>query len=298
MTNPSPTLYVVATPIGQLADITLRALEVLKSVNWIAAEDTRHSLPLLRHYGINARLLAVHEHNEAGAAEGIVAKLAQGESVALITDAGTPAISDPGCRVVAKVRSAGFVVVPVPGASAVVTALSAAGLPEGRFFFAGFLPPKSAARRQILENFAKLPANLVFYEAPHRVLESVADMLLVFGPARRLVIAKELTKLFETFHVTALGDAADWFAADANRLRGEFVLIVEAAPEETDVALEADKALRILKRLLAEGLPVKQCAAIAADLAGANKKALYQAALTLRQSATGHKVGDELDESE
>jgi 16S rRNA (cytidine1402-2'-O)-methyltransferase len=283
MTKPLPALYVVATPIGQLADITLRALEVLKRVDWVAAEDTRHTQPLLRHYGIDARLVAVHEHNEASAAGKLIERLAAGESVALVTDAGTPAISDPGSRLVAAVRAAGYQVVPVPGPAAVTTALSAAGLPEGRFLFYGFLSPKSAARRHELENFAKLRANLVLYEAPHRVLETLADMSAVFGERRRVVIAKELTKLFEAFHIAPLGEAADWFAEDPQRLKGEFVLIVEAAGDASDDAQA--EAERVLKLLLADGLPVKQAAGLAAEIAGGNRKALYQAALALRQAS-------------
>jgi 16S rRNA (cytidine1402-2'-O)-methyltransferase len=282
MTKPSPALYVVATPIGQLADITLRALEVLKTVDWVAAEDTRHTQPLLQHYGISARLLAVHEHNEASAAGKIIERLAAGESVALVSDAGTPAISDPGSRLVAAVRAAGFRVVPVPGPSAVTAALSAAGLPQGRFLFYGFLPPKSTARRQVLSGLAQLAANLVFYEAPHRVLETLDDLHAVFGDARRVVIAKELTKLFEAFHVAPLGQAAAWFAEDPQRLKGEFALIVEAPAGEANDAKQAE-AERVLKLLLAEGLPVKQAAGLAAQIAGGNRKALYQSALALRQ---------------
>ena len=278
----SAALYVVATPIGHLADITLRALEVLKAVDWIACEDTRHTRPLLAHHGIEGRLLAVHEHNEASAAEKIIERLAAGESVALVSDAGTPAISDPGARLVARVRAGGYPVVPIPGASALTTALSAAGLVDGPFAFIGFLPPKSAARRRVVENFASCELALVFYEAPHRVLETLADFALVFGGQRRVVIAKELTKMFETFHACAIADAPAWFAEDANRLRGEFVLIVEAPPASDDTTLVESE--RVLKLLLAEGLPVKQASTLAAQIAGGNKKALYERALELRQS--------------
>lgn len=278
----SPALYVVATPIGQLGDITLRALEVLKAVDWIAAEDTRHTQPLLRHHGIEGRLLAVHEHNEAAAAELIVGKLAAGQSVALVSDAGTPGISDPGARVVGRVRSAGFLVVPVPGACAAVTAMSAAGLSGGEFTFLGFLPARSQARQRVLEQHLAAAAHLILYEAPHRVLETLADCLTVFGPARRVVIAKELTKLFETFHVGPLGEVQAWFGEDPNRSRGEFVLLIEAAPpgDENDAAdAEGERVLRIL---LDDGVSVRQASALAAKIAGASKKTLYEKALRLR----------------
>ena len=279
----SPALYVVATPIGQLADITLRALDVLKSVHWVAAEDTRHTQPLLRHYGIEARLLAAHDHNELAAAERIVEKLRRGESVALVSDAGTPGISDPGAKVVACVRAAGFPVVPVPGPSAGVAAMSVAGLSGGEFLFIGFLPPKTGAKRRSLENFASAPFNLVFYEAPHRVLETMEDLLAVFGPDRKVLIAKELTKLFETLHLCALRDAADWFAADPHRLKGEFVLIVEgqeSAGDQADVEAE-----RVLGLLLDDGLSVKQAAGLAAKITGVQRKILYERALSLKKVA-------------
>lgn len=280
MKNEYPALYVVATPIGQLADITLRAIEVLRTVDWVAAEDTRHTLPLLRHHGIDAKLLAVHEHNEASAAEKIVEKLAAGDSVAIVSDAGTPGISDPGARVVARVRASGYAVVPVPGPCAVVTALSAAGLAGGEFMFVGFLPPKSAARQRLLENFAGLKCHLVFYEAPHRVLETIKDCAAIFGAMRRIVIAKELTKLFETFHVCALGDAAAWFAEDANRLKGEFVLIIEAGETASDSGTAESE--RVLSILLDDGLSVKQAAGLAAKITGGQRKALYERALLIK----------------
>ena len=283
MKTESAALYVVATPIGQLADITLRALAVLKAVNWVAAEDTRHTQPLLRHHGIEAKLLAVHEHNEAASAEKIVEKLAAGESVALVSDAGTPGISDPGARVVARAREAGYRVIPVPGPSAVVTAMSAAGLQGGEFMFIGFLPPKSAAKRRSLENFASTQCHLVFYEAPHRVLETIDDCLAVFGAARRIVIAKELTKLFETFHVCPLGEAAAWFAEDLNRLKGEFVLILEAEPKLAgDDNAEGERVLSIL---LEDGLSVKQASGLAAKITGGQRKVMYERALQIKDAA-------------
>lgn len=281
MNSISAALYVVATPIGQMTDITLRALDVLRTADWIAAEDTRHTLPLLRHHGIEARLLAVHEHNEAGAAEKIVEKLIAGESVALVSDAGTPGISDPGARVVARVREAGFRVVPIPGPSAVVAAVSASGLIGGEFSFIGFLPARSGARRHSMEKLASAPGHLVLYEAPHRVLETLEDCRVVFGDQRRILIAKELTKLFETIHLCALGEAPAWFAEDANRLRGEFVLILEALlPGQQDTNDEGERVLRVL---LGDGVSVKQAASLAAKITGCSKNVLYDRALIIRQ---------------
>lgn len=271
-------LYVVATPMGNLADITLRALEILKQVDLIAAEDTRHSRHLFQAHGMSGKWLAVHEHNEAGAVPRILAHLRAGEKVALVTDAGTPCISDPGSRVVAAVQAAGLPVVPVPGPNAAVTALSVSGLDLDHFFFYGFLPPKSAARRQAIESLKSLPATLVFYEAPHRVAETVADLAAVLEPTREIVFARELTKLFETITRLPLAQASDWLAVDANRCRGEFVLVVSAAPPAEGLAPEAE---RVLKLLLEDGLPVKQAAKLGAAITGAAKNALYQRALAL-----------------
>lgn len=273
-------LYVVPTPLGNLQDMSLRAVEVLKAVPWVAAEDTRHSQPLLRHFGSGARLLPAHQHNEEQAAQGVIDKLAAGEAVALISDAGTPAVSDPGARIVARVREAGFKVVPLPGACAAVTALSASGLMAPHFLFYGFLPAKAGQRQKELEALAALPYTLVFYEAPHRVLESVEALAAAFGPERAIVFARELTKLFETIHACPLGDALEWLKADANRQRGEFVLLVEGAPEDADDGAGE----RVLKLLLAEGLPVKQCAKLAAEITGASKNELYQKALALKDA--------------
>jgi len=273
-------LYVVPTPLGNLQDMSLRAVEVLKAVPWVAAEDTRHSQPLLRHFGSSARLLPAHQHNEEQAAQGVIDKLAAGEAVALISDAGTPAVSDPGARIVARVREAGFRVVPLPGACAAVTALSASGLMAPHFLFYGFLPAKAGQRQKELEALAALPYTLVFYEAPHRVLESVEALAAAFGPERTIVFARELTKLFETIHACLLGEALEWLKADANRQRGEFVLLVEGAPEDADDGAGE----RVLKLLLAEGLPVKQCAKLAAEITGASKNELYQKALALKDA--------------
>ncbi len=273
-------LYVVPTPLGNLQDMSLRAVEVLKAVPWVAAEDTRHSQPLLRHFGSGARLLPAHQHNEEQAAQGVIDKLAAGEAVALVSDAGTPAVSDPGARIVARVREAGFRVVPLPGACAAVTALSASGLMAPHFLFYGFLPAKAGQRQKELEALAALPYTLVFYEAPHRVLESVEALAAAFGPERTIVFARELTKLFETIHACPLGEALEWLKADANRQRGEFVLLVEGAPEGADDGAGE----RVLRLLLAEGLPVKQCAKLAAEITGASKNELYQKALALKDA--------------
>lgn len=259
--------------------MTQRAIDVLRQVKWVAAEDTRHTGPLLRHYGCSARLLAAHEHNEEAAAQQIVAKLENGESVALVSDAGTPAVSDPGARLVARVREAGFRVVPLPGACAAVTALSASGLAEPHFLFYGFLPAKAKQREDALRGLAGLPYALVFYEAPHRILETVAALAQVFGPERTLVLARELTKLFETVHSCPLGEALEWMKADANRQRGEFVLLVSGAPETSDDG----EGERVLKLLLDEGLPVKQAAKLTHAITGAGKNAMYDLALALKQ---------------
>lgn len=270
-------LYVVPTPLGNLGDLTRRAEEILVAVPWIAAEDTRHSGPLLKQLGARARTLPAHQHNEHEAAARIVDKLRAGEAVALISDAGTPGISDPGARIVAAVRTAGCPVVPLPGPCAATTALSAAGLNDEHFLFYGFLPSKSGQRKQALEGLRGHPYALVFYEAPHRVLETVEDMAAVFGE-RTLVVARELTKLFENVDSLPLTAALDWFKEDANRQRGEFVLIVSGAPAD---AASGDGE-RVLKLLLDEGLGTKQAAKLAAAISGEAKNALYERALALK----------------
>lgn len=279
MTEESPALYVVPTPLGNLADMTQRALDVLRRVNWVAAEDTRHTAPLLKHYGVSARLLAAHEHNEEAAAQQIIVRLADGESVALVSDAGTPAVSDPGARLVARVRQAGYRVVPLPGPCAAVTALSASGLSEPHFLFYGFLPAKARQREDALRELAGLPYALVFYEAPHRILETVESLAAVLGGARTLVIARELTKLFETIHSCPLGEALAWLQEDSNRQRGEFVLLVSGALDAGDDR----EGERVLKLLLDEGLAVSQAARLAHGITGAGKNAMYELALALRK---------------
>ncbi len=274
-------LYVVATPIGNLRDLSLRALDVLGSADVIAAEDTRNSGHLLTHHGIAAnRLMALHQHNERSAAEKIIALLAQGQSVALVTDAGTPAVSDPGALLVAEVRAAGYRVIPIPGANAALAALSASGLPAPHFLFYGFLPNKSAARCRALQDLIALPYTLVFYEAPHRILECVADLHSVYGGERQIVFAREITKLFESFHRCTLAEAMDWLNADPNNQRGEFVLLVSGAVAQEE-GLDAE-AERVLSLLLKE-LPLKQAVQLAVQITGAGRNELYPRALQIKE---------------
>ncbi|GAB3469928.1 16S rRNA (cytidine(1402)-2'-O)-methyltransferase [Massilia terrae] len=276
---PTGTLYVVATPIGNVTDITLRALHLLALADVVACEDTRKTGALLGRFGINRPLLAAHQHNEREVAERLVERLAGGARVALVSDAGTPAVSDPGARIVDAVRKAGYRVLPLPGASAAVTALSAAGLVNDRFYFVGFLPAKPKQRETALAELAQVPATLVFYEAPHRIDECVQALAHAFEPARQVVFARELTKLFEEVHRCTLGEATAWLKGDTNRERGEFVVLVEGAPARDDAA-DAD-ADRILRILLAE-CSVKQAASLAAQITGLKKNALYDRALQLK----------------
>lgn len=271
-------MSIVATPIGNRGDITLRALETLKAADVIACEDTRHARWLLDHHGIDGRLLALHEHNERQAAEKLIALLAAGKRVALIADAGTPAISDPGARTVAAVRAAGFRVEPLPGPNAAIAALSASGFDAPHFLFVGFLPAKADARRKAIGALKAIPATLVCYEAPHRIEATVADLAALLEPEREIVIARELTKLFEQIERMPLAQAPAWLAADENRRRGEFVLLVSPPPPRTGLDAEAE---RILKTLLAE-LPVKQAAKLAASITGLPRNALYDRALALK----------------
>ncbi|MBE0621177.1 MAG: 16S rRNA (cytidine(1402)-2'-O)-methyltransferase [Burkholderiales bacterium] len=275
-------LYVVATPIGNLGDISARALSVLAQADLVAAEDTRTTGHLLAHHGIAAKLVALHEHNEMRRAAELVARIEAGETIALVSDAGTPGISDPGALLVARAMEAGLVVCPIPGANAAIAALSAAGLAAPHFLFYGFLPSKSTARRSALESLRELPYALVFYEAPHRVTECVAELAATLGGEREIVIARELTKLFEAIHRCRLDQAGAWLAADPNRQRGEFVLIVSSAQAEAQEGLPAE-AERVLRLLLAE-LPLKQSAALAAAITGARKNELYARALALRDA--------------
>ena len=276
------TLYVIATPIGNLGDMTLRAIETLKLVDAIAAEDTRHTSGLLSHFGISKKLIAVHEHNEQQSAEKLLAQLKKGDNIALVTDAGTPAVSDPGAIVVKIVREAGIKVVPIPGVSAVVAALSASGITQNGFYFHGFLPASGAARRKILEQLKSQAVTLVLYEAPHRIVECVEDLAKVLGDSRKITFCRELTKTFETIVTCALSEARAWLQADPNQQRGEFVLLIEAAPivEVEEISTEAQ---RVLKCLLAE-LPLKQAVALATEITNLKKNDLYEFALALKQA--------------
>jgi 16S rRNA (cytidine1402-2'-O)-methyltransferase len=273
-------LYVVATPIGNLGDISARALAVLAQADLVAAEDTRTTRHLLAHHGIGAKLVALHQHNETMRAAELVARMQAGKTIALVSDAGTPGISDPGALLVARAMQAGITVCPIPGANAAIAALSAAGLAAPRFLFYGFLPVKPAGRRTALAALRELPYPLVFYEAPHRVTECIAELAASFGAEREIVIARELTKMFEAIHRCRLDEASVWLAADPNRQRGEFVLIVSGAPEGMREGLPAE-AERVLHLLLAE-LPLAQSAALAAAITGARKNELYARALELR----------------
>jgi 16S rRNA (cytidine1402-2'-O)-methyltransferase len=266
-------LWVVATPIGHRDDFSPRAVATLRAVAAIAAEDTRHSRPLLQHYGIGTPLLALHEHNERELVQALVRRMEAGESLALISDAGTPLISDPGFRLVRAARAAGIRCIPVPGACAAIAALSVAGLPSDRFVFEGFLPPKAAARRSRLQELAGEPRTLIFYESSHRVAESLADLRDVFGAAREAVLARELTKLFETVLGEPLGELAARVAADPDQQRGECVLLVAGRGEEADARLaEGQRVFAILR----EELPPAKAAKLAAAISGAPRKALYE----------------------
>lgn len=275
---PLGSLYVVATPIGNLDDISARALNILRSVSLIAAEDTRHSARLMQHFGIPTPLAACHEHNERDQGGRFLARLLAGDDVALISDAGTPLISDPGYHLVRQARAAGVAVVPVPGACALIAALSAAGLPSDRFIFEGFLPAKAAGRRARLEHVKEEPRTLIFYEAPHRILECLQDMQAVFGDERPALLARELTKTFETLKGMPLAELAAWVAADSNQQRGECVVLVAGwqAPEGEEAV--SSEAMRVLDLLLAE-MPLKRASALAAEITGVRKNLLYQVAL-------------------
>jgi len=272
-------LYVVATPLGNLGDMSARAVEVLGRVHRIAAEDTRHSRPLLTHFGIQTPLVAYHEHNEAEQSRRLLALLEQGNDVALICDAGTPLVSDPGYRLVRAARDAGIAVIPVPGPSALVAALSVAGLPVDRFVFEGFLPAKAAARRTRLAELAREPRTLVFYESTHRILDTLGDLADIFGPGREAVIARELTKRYETVRGGTLAELNAWLEADPDQRRGEFVVLVHGAPRGAEPeSLDVD---RLLRELLPE-LGVKRAAALAARVTGLPRNQLYQRAVELR----------------
>jgi 16S rRNA (cytidine1402-2'-O)-methyltransferase len=275
MSSPaSGLLFVVATPIGNLADLSPRALETLRKVDAICAEDTRHTRQLLQHFGCETPLLALHEHNEDAQTDGLIQRLLAGQHLALVSDAGTPLISDPGFRLVRAARQAGIRVSPIPGPSALIAALSAAGLPSDRFCFEGFLPAKASARREHLRDLANETRTLIFYESAHRIEESLQDCVAVFGADRHAVLAREISKLFETIVDASLSELHALVTADANQRKGEFVLIIHGASESADKALIEGKKLYAR---LCEHMKPSQAAKIAADISGAPRKALYAA---------------------
>jgi len=272
---------VVATPIGHMGDISARALEVLQSVDCIAAEDTRRTLSLLRHFGIQTRCIACHDHNEKNAAKGLIKLLSEGKNIALVSDAGTPLISDPGFILVRDaINRVDIHVVPIPGPCAAIAALSAAGMPTRKFVFEGFLPAKQAERQRYLSTFQQERRTLVFYESSHRIIALFDDLLEQFGAQRRAALAKEITKLHETFKVGELQQIADWLGEQEVHCKGEFVVILEGASQESDDA-DRIEARRVLAALLTE-LSVKKASKVAAQIVNLNKNELYQLALELR----------------
>jgi len=276
---PTATLYIVATPIGNVTDISVRALHVLGMVDAVACEDTRNTGNLLTRFGLSRPMIAAHQHNEREVADKIIARLLAGERIALVSDAGTPGVSDPGARIVDTVRAAGLKVVPVPGASAAVTALSASGLVNDQFYFVGFLPAKAKQRESALQQLLTVSATMVFYEAPHRIVDCVEALAAVFPPERQVVFARELTKLFEEIHRCPLAEAMAWVKADPHREKGEFVVLLEGAAAGGDA--EELEAERILHILLAE-CSVKQAANLTAQITGRKKNALYERALQIK----------------
>ncbi|MDG2089600.1 MAG: 16S rRNA (cytidine(1402)-2'-O)-methyltransferase [Gammaproteobacteria bacterium] len=269
-------LYIVATPIGNLSDISERAVQILKEVDLIAVEDTRHSGKLLQHIGVSTPMLALHEHNEDKKVQQLIEKLSLGKSIALISDAGTPLISDPGYQLVKAALSADIKVSPVPGPSALVTALSASGLPSDSFIFEGFLPNKSTSRLKKLESLVDESRTLIFYEAPHRIVACLQDMQEVFGAERKAVIARELTKTFETIKNESLENLITWIEADTNQQRGEFVLLIQGKEKE---ASTVDKEAEFILETLMQELPLKQASQLAAKITGIKKNTLYQIGL-------------------
>jgi 16S rRNA (cytidine1402-2'-O)-methyltransferase len=289
--HPGGTLYVVATPIGNLADLSLRAIHVLGLVDAVACEDTRVSAQLLRWLGLHKPLVALHQHNEQQAAEGLVARLLAGERIAYVSDAGTPAISDPGAVLVAAAAKAGVRVMPLPGASSAAAALSVAGDARAQGFrFVGFLPTKAAERRTALQALTGAPHSQVLFEAPHRIQELIA-LLAELAPEQTLTVCREVTKQFETIHTAPCATLPAWLAEDKQRERGEFVLVLHAAPAASATDGLPDEALRTL-RVLVRDLPLKQAAALAAELTGVSRKALYQQALEWKQDAEGDEDQD------
>lgn len=284
MNSKKASLYLVATPIGNRDDIGLRAIEILKSVDCIAAEDTRHSQRLLQYHGINTPLISLHEHNEEQRTKQLLDRLLQGESLALISDAGTPLISDPGYRLVTAMHDANIPVVPIPGPCALVAAIAASGLPTDRFVFEGFLPSKQVARQKRLQALLEEERTLVFYESTHRILPCMEDMLTVFGEKRLATIARELTKTFETVHRAPLFALLEWMKSDANQQKGEFVVLIEGK-KASDSGVDQKEQRRILSVLLEE-LSLKQAVGLATRLCGANRKSLYQLALEIKDATS------------
>ncbi len=280
---PTASLYVVATPIGNLGDMVPRAVDVLQTVNRIVAEDTRHSKKLLQYFNIQTPIQAFHDHSSVREAEAVIQRLLAGESVALISDAGTPLISDPGYPLVVLAHQHGIPVVPITGACAAVAALSASGLPADHFWFEGFLPAKSTARQQRLAELSSFSATLIFYEAPHRIVELFADLLAVLGDDRRCCMARELTKQFETIRNGSIKEIKDFIEGDSNQQRGEFVVLVAPQSKRETAGLDAESE-RVLKVLLAE-LSVKQASALAAKITGTPKRTLYEAALSIKEDS-------------
>lgn len=281
MSDSTAALYIVATPLGNLGDITRRALEVLESVDLIAAEDTRNSQKLLNHFGIKVPMMALHEHNERERADEIITKLESGQSIALISDAGTPLISDPGYTLVSRLHELGLKVIPIPGPSALVAGLSVSGLPTDRFCFEGFLPSKTGAREKALEALKQEERTLVFYEAPHRIVATLASIGNVFGDDRLVTLARELTKMYETIKRDTAGALLEWVSANPEQQKGECVLVVEGAKiVRSTEAVEVDVESLLIKLL--EKMSLKDAAQLAADITGLKKNALYEQALALQ----------------
>ncbi len=285
MDNLKGVLYIVSTPIGNLSDITYRAVETLKDVDLVAAEDTRHSRYLLENYNINSRLMSLHQHNERARVSQIRELLDEGKNIALISDAGTPLISDPGYRLVADLRSSGYEIVPVPGPSALIAALSVSGLPTDSFYFGGFLASKSSQRKARLEKLRDAQETLIFYEAPHRLYSSVKDLVEVMGESRELSLARELTKRYETIKLCKAGEMLEWLSSDQNQLKGECVLLVAPAPIDKAISGVEKLDANILSLLenLSSQLPPKKVSQIVSEYTGVPKKVLYQALLAQKK---------------
>ncbi|WP_334471839.1 16S rRNA (cytidine(1402)-2'-O)-methyltransferase [Arsenophonus sp. PmNCSU2021_1] len=279
------TLYIVPTPIGNLDDITLRALQTLKQVDLIAAEDTRRTGLLLQHFAINTRMISLHDHNEQQKTDQLIPQLKQGLSIALVSDAGTPLINDPGYHLVKSCRQAGILVVPLPGPCAAITALSAAGIASDRFCYEGFLPAKRKSRQGVLQALTEEWRTLIFYESPHRLLDTLADMVAIWGAERYVVLARELTKTWESIHGLPVGELLDWVKVDENRSRGEMVLVVQAyrTPQQGEVVISSE--VKKTLALLQQSLPLKKAAAITAEIYGLKKNALYKYSLEQQVSA-------------